>query len=126
MIYGEYITYTSEKNLLLFLKITYALIPFKTAVQKTTIYTKTTICKFKSDFCVWYIPSLFLILATHPPGEFELRMPEMLSDKDLMSLVESAFDEAYEILFLEDGQWKDEKKNEKGDVVVSRKSKRGR
>ena len=61
-----------------------------------------------------------------PQGEFELRMPEMLSDKDLMSLVESAFDEAYEILFLEDGQWKDEKKNEKGDVVVSRKSKRGR
>ena len=50
----------------------------------------------------------------------------MPSDKDLMSLVESAFDEAYEILFLEDGQWKDEKKNEKGDVVVSRKSKRGR
>ena len=82
--------------------------------------------KFKSDFCVRYIPSLFLILAPHPQGKFELRMPEMLSDKDLMSLVESAFDEAYEILFLEDGQWKDEKKNEKGDVVVSRKSKRGR
>ena len=60
------------------------------------------------------------------PGEFQPRMPEMLSDKELMSLVESAFDEAYEILFLEDGQWKDEKKNDKGDVVVSRKSKRGR
>ena len=41
-----------------------------------------------------------------------------------MDLVGEAFDEAFEIIYSEDG-WKEEKKNDKGDVVVSKKSKKG-
>jgi len=47
------------------------------------------------------------------------------TDDQLLSIVNEAFDEAFEILYKEDG-WKEEKKNSEGDVVVSRKSKKGR
>merc|ERR1711992_292757 len=50
----------------------------------------------------------------------------VLSDNELLKLVEEAFDEAYEILYLEDSEWKEEKKNDNGDVVASRKSKKGK
>jgi len=42
-----------------------------------------------------------------------------------LDLVGEAFDEAFEIIYSEDG-WKEEKKNDKGDVVVSKKSKKGK
>ena len=41
-----------------------------------------------------------------------------------MKLVDEAWDEAWEIVNTEDG-WKEEKKNSHGDVVVSKKSKKG-
>ena len=47
-----------------------------------------------------------------------------LQDQELLDLVGEAFDEAFEIIYSEDG-WKEEKKNDKGDVVVSKKSKKG-
>ena len=42
-----------------------------------------------------------------------------------MKLVDEAWDEAWEIVNTEDG-WKEEKKNSHGDVVVSKKSKKGK
>ena len=41
-----------------------------------------------------------------------------------MLLVDEAWEEAWQIVNSEDG-WKEEKKNEHGDVVVSKKSKKG-
>ena len=46
-----------------------------------------------------------------------------MSDTELLALVEEAFDESFEIVNLVDG-WKEEKKSDTGDLVVSRKSKR--
>jgi len=51
---------------------------------------------------------------------------KVLSDAELLKLVDEAFDECYEILFNDDDEWKEEKKNDNGDVVVSRKSKKGK
>jgi len=51
--------------------------------------------------------------------------PKELTDQELLELVEEAFNEAFEIIYSEDG-WKEEKKNDKGDVVVSKKSKKGK
>jgi len=48
-----------------------------------------------------------------------------LTDEEILKIVEEAFDEAYEILYSEDG-WKEEKKNDKGDVICSKKSKQGK
>jgi len=48
-----------------------------------------------------------------------------LTDEEILKIVEDAFDEAYEILYSEDG-WKEEKKNDKGDVICSKKSKQGK
>ena len=45
-------------------------------------------------------------------------------DEQLLQIVESAYNEAFDILYSEDG-WKEEKKNDEGDVVVSRKSAKG-
>jgi len=42
-----------------------------------------------------------------------------------LKIVEDAFDEAYEILYSEEG-WKEEKKNDKGDIICSKKSKKGK
>jgi len=47
------------------------------------------------------------------------------SDEQLLTIVEEAFNEAFEVLCSEDG-WKEEKKNDEGDVVVSKKSKKGK
>jgi len=47
------------------------------------------------------------------------------TDEQLLQIVESAYNEAFEILYSEDG-WKEEKKNDEGDVVVSRKSAKGK
>ena len=41
-----------------------------------------------------------------------------------MKICQDAFDEAFEILY-SDEDWKEEKKNDKGDLVVSRKTKTG-
>ena len=46
-------------------------------------------------------------------------------DEQLLQIVESAYNEAFDILYSEDG-WKEEKKNDEGDVVVSRKSAKGK
>jgi len=48
-----------------------------------------------------------------------------LTDEEILKIVEDAFDEAYEILYSEDG-WKEEKKNDKGDIICSKKSKQGK
>ena len=49
---------------------------------------------------------------------------KVLSDSELLTLVEEAFNESFEIANLDEG-WKEEKKNDAtGDVVASRKSKR--
>ena len=48
---------------------------------------------------------------------------KVMSDTELLALVEEAFDESFEIVNLVDG-WKEEKKSDTGDLVVSRKSKR--
>ena len=50
---------------------------------------------------------------------------QLLQEKELIELVDKAWDEAWEIIHLEDG-WKEEKKNEEnGDVVYSRKKANG-
>ena len=41
-----------------------------------------------------------------------------------MSIVTEAFNDAYDTLYSEDG-WKEEKKNDEGDIVMSKKSKKG-
>ena len=46
-------------------------------------------------------------------------------DAELLQIVTEAFNDAYDILYSEDG-WKEEKKNDEGDVVVSKKSKKGK
>jgi len=46
------------------------------------------------------------------------------TDAELMKICQDAFDEAFEILYSEE-DWKEEKKNDKGDLVVSRKTKSG-
>jgi hypothetical protein len=43
----------------------------------------------------------------------------------LLKLVDEAWDEAWDILIEEDG-WKEEKKGDHGDVVKSKKNKKGR
>ena len=43
----------------------------------------------------------------------------------MLSTVDEAFNEAFEILYSEEG-WKEEKKNDEGDIVVSKKSKKGK
>jgi len=48
-----------------------------------------------------------------------------LTDEEILKIVEDAFDEAFEILYSEDG-WKEEKKNDKGDTICSKKSKQGK
>ena len=48
-----------------------------------------------------------------------------LQDAELLQIVTEAFNDAYDILYSEDG-WKEEKKNDEGDVVVSKKSKKGK
>merc|ERR1711962_980238 len=47
------------------------------------------------------------------------------TDAELMKICQDAFDEAFEILY-SDEDWKEEKKNDKGDLVVSRKTKTGK
>ena len=47
-----------------------------------------------------------------------------MQDEQLLQIVESAYNEAFDILYSEDG-WKEEKKNDDGDVVVSKKSAKG-
>ena len=47
-----------------------------------------------------------------------------MQDAELMKICQDAFDEAFEILY-SDEDWKEEKKNDKGDLVVSRKTKTG-
>ncbi|XP_059089421.1 stAR-related lipid transfer protein 3-like [Tigriopus californicus] len=51
--------------------------------------------------------------------------PKELSDDELLKIVNEAWDEAWEIVNSEDG-WKEEKKSEQGDVVVSKKNKKGK
>ena len=48
-----------------------------------------------------------------------------MQDAELLQIVTEAFNDAYDILYSEDG-WKEEKKNDEGDVVVSKKSKKGK
>ena len=48
-----------------------------------------------------------------------------MQDEQLLQIVESAYNEAFDILFSEDDGWKEEKKNDDGDVVVSKKSAKG-
>jgi hypothetical protein len=43
----------------------------------------------------------------------------------LLSLVDEAWDEAWEIIIEEEG-WKEEKKGDHGDVVKSKKNKKGK
>ena len=46
-------------------------------------------------------------------------------DSELLSLVDEAWDEAWEIIIEEEG-WKEEKKGDHGDVVKSKKNKKGK
>ena len=48
-----------------------------------------------------------------------------MQDAELLQIVTEAFNDAYDILYSEDG-WKEDKKNDEGDVVVSKKSKKGK
>jgi len=47
------------------------------------------------------------------------------TDAELLSIVTEAFNDAYDTLYSEDG-WKEEKKNDEGDIVMSKKSKKGK
>ena len=48
-----------------------------------------------------------------------------MQDQELFAIVDKAWDEAWDTIHLEDG-WKEEKKSdENGDVVFSRKNKKG-
>ena len=48
----------------------------------------------------------------------------VFQDAELLSIVTEAFNDAYDTLYSEDG-WKEEKKNDEGDIVMSKKSKKG-